>query len=369
MYPFSLQSDEEIFYEEARFAMQPAGGRVEDELLVGASFESNTGFRRGDLIFTDAVTFGMPIDFLDPTPPPRTDWEHFEFGGDDYRLRSYGLYYQYQIAPLPRLELTAAGRFDRLDLKNVETLQAGRPKIEETFEAFSPKFSALYRLLDGTQTGSLGVVNLNVYAAYSEAFKPPRTPSGLNPTGTEPTLDPEDITNYEVGLKSSIADGRASLAATYFQMERNGIVVSTREGPFFRDSNAGKQDFEGLEVAAAWAPMPNLNFNGSVALYRNRFGEFVIQGAGGDVVLSGNRLPLVPGRIYGLGGSYAATDALGFTLGFKHVGDRFSDQNNVPLLDSYTLLDGSISWSSDPLRLTLSGHNVLDKRYFTSGDA
>ena len=144
------ESDEEIFYEEARVTYQPSWLDLDDELLAGVSFESNTGFRRGDLIFTDAVTFGMPIDFLDPTPPPRTDWEYFQFGGDDYRLRSYGFYYQYQIAPLPRLQLTAAGRFDRLDLKNVETFRVGRPKSEETFDAFSPKFSALYSLLEET---------------------------------------------------------------------------------------------------------------------------------------------------------------------------------------------------------------------------
>lgn len=368
MYPFSLKSDEDIFYEEARFAYRPTGGRIDHELLVGASFEWNTGFRRGDLIFTDAVTFGMPIDFLNPTPPPRTDWEYFQFGGDDYRLASLGLYYQYQISPLDRLELTAAGRFDRLDLKNVETFQPGQPGIEETFTAFSPKFSALYNLLEGAGRGTLGGVNLNVYATYSEAFKPPRTPSGLNPAGTDPVLDPEDITNYEVGLKSYFAGGRASLDATYFQMERDGIVVSTRDGPFFIDSNAGKQDFEGLELTAAFAATPDLNLFGNVAFYKNRFGDFVIEQAGGDVDLTGNRLPLVPDRIYNLGGFYTPTEAIGLTLGLKYVGDRFVDQNNTYLLDSFTLLDASVSWSSEPMRFTVSGHNLLNKSHFTTGD-
>ena len=55
------------------------------------------------------------------------------------------------------------------------------PVSEETFNAFSPKFSALYSLLEERETGSLGRVNLNLYVAYSEAFKPPRSPSGLNP--------------------------------------------------------------------------------------------------------------------------------------------------------------------------------------------
>ena len=367
MYPFSLQSDEEIVYEEARFAYQPPGN-IDHELLVGGSFESNTGFRRGDLIFTDAVTFGMPIDFLDPTPPPRTDWEYFEFGGDKYRLRSYGAYFQYQIAPLPRVRLTAAGRYDRLDLRNKETFRAGQPVSEATFDAFSPKISALYTLIDAVETETLGQVNLNLYVAYSEAFKPPRSPSGLQPPGEDDNLEPEDLTNYEVGVKSSFADGRVSLQATYFQMERDGIVVSTQEGPFFRDSNAGKQDFEGVEVAMAWAPRPSLNFHSNLALYKNRFGDFVIENEfAPDVALTGNRLPAVPDKVFNLGGSYAPTDNLGLTVGFKYVGDRFSDQRNLLLLDSYTLLDGSISWSAEPVRFTLSGHNLTDKRYFTSG--
>ena len=91
MYPFSLQSDEEILYEELRFAFQPAAGRIDHELLVGGSFESTTGFSLGDLIYTDEDTFGMFVDFLDPVPPPRSDWQFFQFGGNDYRLSSYGL--------------------------------------------------------------------------------------------------------------------------------------------------------------------------------------------------------------------------------------------------------------------------------------
>ena len=191
--------------------------------------------------------------------------------------------------------MTAAGRFDRLDLKNVDNLAAGE-KSEETFDAFSPKFSALFKLVDAIETGSLGRVNLNVYAAYSEAFKPPRHPSSLNPPGQDANLEPENVTNYEVGLKSSFLDGRASLQATYFNMERDGVVISTREGGLFRDSNAGKQDFKGLELMAAWAPMPNLSFFGNVAFYHNRFGDYVIERPSGDVVLTGNRLPAVPGQ-------------------------------------------------------------------------
>ena len=368
MFPFQVQSDEEIFYDEARFAYLPTFGNIEDELLIGASFESNTGIKATDFITTDPLDpFGaFIINYLDLLPPSRSVWEYHEWARVNYRLRTYGLYYQYQIAPLPRLEVTAAGRFDRLDLKNVDNLAAGE-KSEETFDAFSPKFSALFKLVDAIETGSLGRVNLNVYAAYSEAFKPPRHPSSLNPPGQDANLEPENVTNYEVGLKSSFLDGRASLQATYFNMERDGVVISTREGGLFRDSNAGKQDFKGLELMAAWAPMPNLSFFGNVAFYHNRFGDYVIERPSGDVVLTGNRLPAVPDRIFNVGGSYEPTDDVGFTLRFKYVGKRFSNASNTLLLGPYPLLDGSVYWSPGPVRFTLSGHNVLDERYFTSG--
>jgi iron complex outermembrane receptor protein len=222
--------------------------------------------------------------------------------------------------------------------------------------------------MEGVDGGVFGAMNLNLYAAYSEAFKPPRSPSGLNPPGVDDNLKPEDITNYEVGVNSSFLDGRASWQATYFQMERDGIVVSTQEGPFFRDSNAGTQDFEGFELTASWLARPDLRLHGNVAFYKNRFGDFVIEEEGeADIVLTGNRLPTVPDKIFNLGGIYQYDDQWGFTAGFKYVGDRFSDQNNILRLGSYTLVDASASWSMEPVRFTVSGHNLLNKTYFTSG--
>lgn len=368
MYPFSLQTDEKVFYEEARFALDPVPGPIDDELLVGVSYERTTGFRSGDLIYTDAATFGMPIDYLEPIPPSRTSWEYFPFGGDEYGLSALGLYYQYQLWPLPRLQLTAAGRFDHLNLENRETFQTGEPSIDEDFDAFSPKFSALVQVLRARQVGGLGAVDVNLYATYSQAFKPPRTPSALNPAGSDPPLDPEDITNMEAGIKSVFAEGRASLEASYFHMERDGIVVSTRQGPFFVPSNAGRQDFDGVEIGAAWAPLPELRLRANAALFHNRFGDFVIETSGGDTELTGNRLPLVPDRILNLGASLEPTASVRLTAGLKYVGDRYLDQQNTYLLDSYTLLDASVSWTGGPLRVTASARNLLDTGYFTNGD-
>ena len=53
-------------------------------------------------------------------------------------------------------------------------------------------------------------------------------------------LRPEDIANYEGGLKGSLLEGRISFEATYFRITEDGVVLSTRQGPFFLPTNAGK---------------------------------------------------------------------------------------------------------------------------------
>ena len=370
-YPFSLQTDEDVFYEELRLTYEPEDGGLDQQVLVGGSFERTSGFRAGDLIYEDTATFGWRLDYLDPVYPDRSDWEYFRFGGDDYSLDSWGGFLQYRITPVPRLTLTAAGRYDRMTLRNTETFQSGSPGISETFEAFSPKVSALVRVLQGREMGDrLGPIDLNLYGTYSEAFKPPRTPSGLNPSGVDP-LDPEDITNVEVGAKAILAGGRASLDATYFHMKRDGIVVSTRQGPFFLPSNAGRQDFDGIQVALQVAPVPQVGISANAAFYHNRFGDFVIEEAGGDNDLTGNRLPLVPDLVFNWEVMVRPVSDVGLRVGVKHVGDRYLDQGNTFLLDSYALVDASATWTPaalDFLRLTVAGHNLLGKSYLQNGD-
>jgi iron complex outermembrane receptor protein len=154
-------------------------------------------------------------------------------------------------------------------------------------------------------------------------------------------------------------------------MKRDGLVISTRQGPFFLPSNAGEHDYDGLEVAVQVAPVPQFGLTVNAAFYHNRFGDFVIEESGGDTDLTGNRLPLVPDLVYNVNAVVRPRPELSLTLGLKHVGDRYLDQLNTFKLESYALLDGSVSWSPSLLevvRLTVAGHNLLGKEYLQNGD-
>lgn len=364
MFPFDLQTDEDIFYSELRFELSPGAATGEDSLLAGGSYESTTGFSSGNLIFTDPETFGMPIDYLGGTPPPRSEWQFFPFGGSDYDLEVTGLFAQYRRDLSRRWLLTAGGRYDRLELDNVLTRRTLRPRVSDTFDAFSPKLGVTYRALGGAADGPV----LNVYASYSEAFQPPRRPSQLQPSDEEIELSPEDIENVEAGVKGSVLSGRLSFQGAYFHTRRQGLVTTVRQGPFFRPTNAGEHVYRGFEGAARWTATRGVETYLNASFYRNRFGHFVIESPAGDTVLTGNRLPIAPDRIFNGGIRIAAARPFDIVVDVKHVGDVAVDQGNTFELEPYTLVDAAVSWQREPLRVTLAAHNLLDEEYFWNGD-
>ncbi len=360
MYPFSQQMDEDILYEELRFEATPTIGSMKSTFIAGGSYDWNSGKLASDFIFNDPDLFGFSINYLNPVIPPRSEWEH-DTGSRVYHLGITGLFAQYSLVPVSRLLLTAGGRYDRLDLDNARN---GGAKIEDTFDAFSPKASATVRLLgaDGANASTL-----SAYGAYSQAFLPPRRPSSLVPADVPLNLKPENIDNIEGGLKGSLANGRVSLEATYFRMREDGVVLSTRQGPFFLPTNAGKVRYKGVETGVTLQPAPQVSLYANASFYRNRFGEFVIESEDGDDVLTGNRLPISPDHVYNGGVSIRPIPAFDVTLNIKHVGTVETDNSNTFELPSYSLLDAAATWRRGPLRFTLSAHNLTNKEYYWTG--
>jgi iron complex outermembrane receptor protein len=368
MYPFDQQTDERIFYQELRLGLRPTIGSVENSILIGGSYEHNDGESGGNLIYTDPETFGWPVNYINPVIPDRTDWVFERFGGQSYRLAILGVYIQDIIRPTSNLILTLGARYDRLYLRNTRTLLPGSPSFKDKFESVSPKAGVTLKLIDGREMGGLGKVTFNLYGSYGEAFLTPRVPSLLSSSTTPEALEPEDITNWEGGFKASLLDDRVGIDASYYRTSRNGIVVQVRQGPFFNQTNAGEQRFRGLELSLRVSPTPGLSMYANGAFSHSRFGNFVIAQETGDIVLSGNRLPISPDRIFNGGLTWQARQGYGLTVNVKHVGDAALDQGNTFIVPAYTLADASIFWGFRNLRFTVSAHNLFDSEYYSMGD-
>ena len=259
MYPFSQQADEDIYYNEARLEMPAGPGPMQHAVTLGGSYERNNGTLAADFIYTDEDLFGFPdISYVNPVIPPESVWQHDE-ASRVYNLGITGLFGQYIVEPAPRVVLTLAGRYDRL---NLDATRGTAARAEDTFDAFSPKVGAMFKLLD---TGTDGAA-LNAYGAYSQAFLPPRRPSALVPADMPLNLQPEDYENYEAGLKGSLLGGRLSMEASYFNMDNDGVVLNQRQGAFFRPTNAGERKFKGVETGLGWSTAPGLDLYERVLL-------------------------------------------------------------------------------------------------------
>lgn len=366
-YPFEEEDDENHYYEDARFSITPDLGRIQNTLLVGASYDYHTGNVAGNLIYTDTSTFGWPLSYLNPAAPDRSTWQYFPFGGDVYHVGTLGLYAQYIIAPVSRLLFVLGGRYDKAHLENTNATQPNKPNVTSSYDAFSPKVSATFKVLNADPAAGDSVLHLNVYATYSGAFLPPRNASSLTPNDTI-SLQTEHIHNYEFGVKGDLGAGRLSFDGGFFSMTRNGIVVDTRVGPFYYPSNAGQEKFRGVETSANWNVTSALSVYANAAFYHNRFGDFIIQSSSGDDTLSGKRLPISPDLIYNFGSRWQHASGIGLTVNVKHVGSAMLDQGNTLLLQPYTSTDASVFWAHGPLLMSLSAHNLFDQHYFTMGD-
>ena len=368
MYPFEQLTEEDVFYQEGRVEFRPSIGELRSSLLAGVSYEHTGGTNAGNLIYTDPETGGWPLDYLDPTIPATSTWQRDSFGGREYDLGVTGLFFQYTAEP-SRWILTAGGRYDHMSIENTATQLEDDPVTEHSFSAFSPKVSALYKLID---PGDDVRPALSVYGLYSAAFQPPRRPSDLVPTDFVVDLEPENIDNYEFGAKGRINE-QLLFSAGYFYMTRKGVVANLRQGPYIVPTNSGEHIYKGFEAEAAYDATDRLWLYANTAFYANRFGDFVIESLDDDdqtvqTVLTGNHLPVSPDYIVSWGGLYRFRPDLNFTLNVKHVGDSQMDIYNTFTLDGYTSVDVAGEWRWKVLRINLSARNLFDSEFYWGGD-
>jgi outer membrane receptor protein involved in Fe transport len=171
------------------------------------------------------------------------------------------------------------------------------------------------------------------FGTYSQAFLPPRRPSALQAADTQLNLKPEDIENYEAGLKGSVLGGRVALEASYFRMTEDGVVINRFINNRFIPSNAGQLTYKGFETGATWTPRQSVSAYANAAFYRNRYGDFVIQTDGGDRMLTGNRPVLSPDYIANWGMSVQPVSAVNVTIDVKHASPTFGNDSNTATID------------------------------------
>jgi iron complex outermembrane recepter protein len=367
--------DDKLFYVLGVFGF---GEKVSDDTPGGGSLLAPELQRRIPLQTTDPTNpdaqIGLPLPLLEET----RDVENRSFAG-------YGSV-TYEVTS--RLSATAGLRrtVERRRLRKRDAVLSATGFNPATFalvnegdvvfdfdgsarfDDFSPSASLSFELTPRTLT----------YASYSTGFR-----SGgfngranfLNPDITE--IKPEDLTTYEVGVKSSFFDSRlvvnaAGFYSIYEDIQRP-IVAAGPNGLlaiFFR--NAAEARLQGAEVEFAALPLPGLKLESSFGAFRGRYTDFDDPSS---PRIDDARLPGQPNYLMSFAVGYQLPVAwLGLVssrVQWTHRGQQANDARDTEEIRSskYGLLDARLSLmlNDGKTELSLFGSNLLDRVYINNG--
>ncbi|MBM4384785.1 MAG: TonB-dependent receptor [Deltaproteobacteria bacterium] len=217
-----------------------------------------------------------------------------------------------------------------------------------------------------------------VYAKFARGYKSGNLEAD-NQTGVIRDVDPELIRAWELGLKSSLADGRVQLALTGFWSEYTDLQVPQTVGLTQFTQNAAAATIRGIELELVARPVEALTLQASAGFLDARFDEFCSDDAAqvlpvsdpgcpapdplfpwrGESNLAGHRLEDAPKWKASLFASYqvelGARGTLTPVVKLAYTSDYFlrpyalaSDR-----VDAFTRTDVRLVWRSASERLTL----------------
>ena len=242
-----------------------------------------------------------------------------------------------------------------------------------------PKFNLTYKFTNDAM----------VYATYSKGYRP----GGVNRRTQSPpdpplsTYEPDYLTNYEIGYKTTWLDNRLRFNGAFFWEDWKNFQFSfLGQNSFTIVRNAGSARIKGAEQELEWAPTAGLNINLAATELDPKMSEpfcYDVDPTSGqplppsscpnyDAVPSGTQLPIVP-KFKG-----DATVRYTFPLGtadlsgygqaaYSYTSSTSSTlapyQNNlIGNIPAYGLLDVMLGVNRGNFTAELFASNALDKR-------
>jgi len=242
-----------------------------------------------------------------------------------------------------------------------------------------------------------GLGSLLAYLTYSEGFKAggfePRRDQADPTTGVRDLdllpFEPEEVDNYEIGIKLDSIDKKLRFNAAIYHMDYTNIQVRNAEtGTKISNidlylTNAGKATVQGAELELTWLPIDGLVVAANASYTDADYKEFIVQGSSSSFGSSeelhrdkedfGN----VPDTTFGLDVSYTLDTGVGLIVprinGYYRsemfIGNDSSAINfDDSTLAAATLYNFRLAWySNEQLDATLYVNNLTNKEYYTGG--
>ena len=286
----------------------------------------------------------------------------------DVDSTSYAAYSDVHLALTDELDLNAGARLTYEKKRvQVDFIDRQRPNSDFQSDVFSKSWTEVSPRLALTWRPLQAV---SVFGSVTEGF----TAGGFNTEEDSPEVigrafEPETLLAFELGTKTVFLADRLRLNLTLFHQEYDNKQEGFLDSQFnFVIVNAAEATMDGAELEAQWRPTRNTGLRATYSYLDATYDEFLIPHTGEN--RSGRFLPTSPEHSYGFGADWRLPVGRGegaFSASYAWQDDYFTGSENRPtfLIDSYALLDASLSYTSPAglWRLTFWGKNLTDEEY------
>ncbi len=300
------------------------------DYVAGIFFHSNdivTG-RSAALVLSPTTTLSVA------TPGKLSSSSYSIFGNMNYRLSpnyelTIGARYQYEEKDIDYNILDTTGLFTNASLK-----------ADATYPIFLPKASFNYTAGE----------NSIIYTSIARGSKSGGWNADFVNSLDDIEFDPEYSTNYEIGYKSTLLDGNASILASLFHTNFTDLQVSQFNPATGANEvkNAGEATTEGLELELHYYLTENIDVNFNSSVLKTEYTRFE-NGGGDGIDYDGNELAYAPEFTSYLGLNIrhpvATNSEAYFHLNYSYSDGSFSHpQNSITTdrVDAFFLVNGYI---------------------------
>jgi iron complex outermembrane receptor protein len=326
------------------------------------------------------TNFAVLANFLNTVVDPDPDWvilpdnafdslNYWQNG--DVEVDAWGTFLEGKYEFSEKLAVTAGLRYNYEKRKGTGYFEFDLlvPPVTPTdksksWDDWTPKLLVEYRI------GGEGLL----YGQYTQGFK-----SGvINIGSTNDVIDPETVDAYEIGYKTTFAEGRASLRTAAFYYDYSNLQVGyVNEDSVVQTVNAAAAENKGIEVELTARLTEGLTADFSATWLEAKYTEFVTGDYRNDfeqVDLSGNYLQNAP--------KYTLHAALDYTHPLGNAGaivariegnyqDKvyFTEFNNSDAeQDAYGLLNLSAGYEGNDGQWSVTGwvRNATDEFVYSN---
>ena len=271
---------------------------------------------------------------------------------------STGVYVQGRYEINDQWSLLAGLRYDEISYDVTDNfLVDGDSSGTLNFDQVSPSLALNYQMEAGV-----------LFASYSSSFETPTTTELANPDasgGFNPSLNPQEADNFEIGYKHSRGDLYYEVAVFTIDLEDELIPFELPAFPgrtFY--ANAGSSSRDGIEAAIARSFDNGLRIDASYTWSDFKFDDFVDDNSND---YSGNQLPGLPENFGYLGLTYQGDSGLSATVEAVYSGELVANNANTAEVSSYTVANLRLSHELETgqwiIRPYFGINNMFDESY------